>query len=142
MKSILITIPNDPEEAANLAEVVRVFAAPRGLPENVVTAVDHILEECLINTIEHAYDDDLEHEISVKLSLGTGEVAIRIEDDGREFNPLASPRKEISDSPPETTKGVGIQIIRNMMNAMTYSREKGKNILELWIYFQPGENGA
>jgi anti-sigma regulatory factor (Ser/Thr protein kinase) len=34
----------------------------------------------------------------------------------------------------DSAKGLGIHLVRNMMNAMSYSRENDKNILEIWIY--------
>jgi serine/threonine-protein kinase RsbW len=90
----------------------------------------------LINTINYGYTDDGdEHEMSVKITMGADEVYICIEDDGAEFNPLTVPAKKKSDPPPENEKGLGIHLIKNMMNAMTYTREEEKNILEIWIYF-------
>ena len=134
MKSILLTMPNDPDEVSNVLNVINVFLEHRHFSPNIITAINLIIEESLMNTIQHGYDDDKEHLITLKVSLQKDEVVLRFEDDAKGFNPLASPRMEKSESVLDSAKGFGIHLVRNMMNAMSYSREKGKNILEIWIY--------
>ena len=134
MKSILLTIPNDPDEVNNLLKVINVFLEPMHFSAHIISAINLVIEESLMNTIQHGYDDDTEHPISLKLALDKDEVVLRLEDDAREFNPLATPRLEKSDAFPDSAKGLGIHLVRNMMNAMSYSRENDKNILEIWIY--------
>ncbi len=136
MQSILLTMPNDLDEVNNLLKVVNVFLEPRHFSANIITAINLVIEESLMNTIQHGYDDDIEHLITLQLTIGKDEVALRFEDDAREFNPLATPRMEKSEALMDTAKGLGIHLIRNMMNAMTYSRIEDKNILEIWIYLR------
>lgn len=134
MKSILITMPNDHDEVNNLLKVVNVFLEPRHFSANMITAINLVIEESLINTIQHGYDDEQEHLITLKVTLNPDEVVLKFEDDAREFNPLATPRMEKSEALLDSAKGLGIHLVRNMMNAMSYSRENDKNILEIWIY--------
>lgn len=134
MKSILITMPNDHDEVNNLLKVVNVFLEPRHFSANMITAINLVIEESLINTIQHGYDDEKEHLITLKVTLNPDEVVLKFEDDAREFNPLATPRMEKSEALLDSAKGLGIHLVRNMMNAMSYSRENDKNILEIWIY--------
>ncbi|MCU0614632.1 MAG: ATP-binding protein [Desulfobacterales bacterium] len=136
MQSILLTMPNDLDEVNNLLKVVNVFLEPRHFSANIITAINLVIEESLMNTIQHGYDDDIEHLITLQLTIGKDEVALRFEDDAREFNPLATPRMEKSEALMDSAKGLGIHLIRNMMNAMTYSRIEDKNILEIWIYLR------
>ena len=136
MRSILLTMPNDLDEVNNLLKVVNVFLEPRHFSANIITAINLVIEESLMNTIQHGYDDDIEHLITLQLTIGKDEVALRFEDDAREFNPLATPRMEKSEALMDSAKGLGIHLIRNMMNAMTYSRIEDKNILEIWIYLR------
>ena len=136
MQSILLTMPNDLDEVNNLLKVVNVFLEPRHFSANIITAINLVIEESLMNTIQHGYDDNIEHLITLQLTIGKDEVALRFEDDAREFNPLATPRMEKSEALMDSAKGLGIHLIRNMMNAMTYSRIEDKNILEIWIYLR------
>jgi anti-sigma regulatory factor (Ser/Thr protein kinase) len=136
LKSILITMPNDPDEVNNLLKVVNVFLEPRHFSANMITAINLVIEESIINTIQHGYDDEQEHFITLQVTLNPDEVVLRFEDDAREFNPLATPRVENSEAFLDSAKGLGIHLVRNMMNAMAYSRENDKNILEIWIYLR------
>ena len=136
MKSILLTMPNDTDEVNNLLKVVNVFLEPKHFSANIITAINLVIEESLINTIQHGYDDEIEHLISLQITLKKDEVVLRFEDDAKEFNPLATPRMEKSEALLDSSKGLGIHLVRNMMNAMTYFRENNKNILEIWIYLR------
>ncbi len=136
MNRIVLTIPGTPEEISNLIKTVNVFLEPRGLPPEIVTAVDLVVEETLANAVEHGCDDGRRLEATVRIEAKEDEIAIRVEDDGDEFNPLTVPRKEESETSPDTEQGFGIHLIRNKMNAMTYSREDGRNVLEIWIYLK------
>jgi anti-sigma regulatory factor (Ser/Thr protein kinase) len=127
-------MPNDHDEVNNLLKVVNVFLEPRHFSANMITAINLVIEESLINTIQHGYDDEQEHLITLKVTLNPDEVVLRFEDDAKEFNPLATPRMEKSETFLDSAKGLGIHLVRNMMNAMSYSRENDKNILEIWIY--------
>jgi anti-sigma regulatory factor (Ser/Thr protein kinase) len=136
LKSILLTMPNDTDEVNNLLKVVNVFLEPRHFSANIITAINLVIEESLINTIQHGFDDENEHLISLQITLNKDEVVLRFEDDAKEFNPLATPRMEKSEALLDSSKGLGIHLVRNMMNAMTYFRENNKNILEIWIYLR------
>jgi anti-sigma regulatory factor (Ser/Thr protein kinase) len=136
LKSILLTMPNDTDEVNNLLKVVNVFLEPRHFSANIITAINLVIEESLINTIQHGYDDEIEHLISLQITLKKDEVVLRFEDDAKEFNPLATPRMEKSEALLDSSKGLGIHLVRNMMNAMAYFRENNKNILQIWIYLR------
>jgi anti-sigma regulatory factor (Ser/Thr protein kinase) len=127
-------MPNDHDEVNNLLKVVNVFLEPRHFSANMITAINLVIEESLMNTIQHGYDDEQEHLITLKVTLNPDEVVLRFEDDAMEFNPLATPRMEKSEALLDSAEGLGIHLVRNMMNAMSYSRENDKNILEIWIY--------
>jgi len=66
----------------------------------------------------------------VKLTLGSGEITIEVEDDGQPFNPLEAPE-------PDTTKsledrlvgGLGVYLVRKLMDGLEYRRHEGKNLL-------------
>jgi anti-sigma regulatory factor (Ser/Thr protein kinase) len=136
LKSILLTMPNDHDEVNNLLKVVNVFLEPRHFSANMITAINLVIEESLMNTIQHGYDDEAEHLITLRVTLNKDEVVLKFEDDAKEFNPLATPRMEKSEALLDSAKGLGIHLVRNMMNAMAYSRENDKNILEIWIYLR------
>ena len=125
---------NDPAEAGQLAAWVEDFARRAQLPEAVRNAVDLALEECVTNVFSYAWNDGREHWVTVRFKVDEDEarVEVEIEDDGREFNPLTVP-------PVDTTKplesraigGLGIHMVRQLMDAVEYRRERGRNVLTL-----------
>jgi len=128
------TIPNSLKALSSFMNEVDRFLAPTDLETKIKKHVSIILEEALSNIINYGYDDDKEHTIDVRMAIGEDEVALRIEDDGKPFNPLTVPRLDKSQPPLERKKGgLGIHLVRNLMRSMTYSWRDGKNIFEIWV---------
>ena len=63
---------------------------------------------------------------------GDGEVIAEVEDDGRPFNPLEAPPPDLV-SPVEIRPagGLGVHIVRSVMETIEYRREGHKNYLVL-----------
>lgn len=88
-------------------------------------------EEVVVNVINYAYPDS---QGSVTISYDfipeRGQLDIIISDSGIPFNPLEKEDPDIS-IPMEDRKigGLGIFMVRSVMDSLEYSREDGKNIL-------------
>jgi len=131
-QTLSVSLKNDLGELQRLSEVVTGFSERQGLPPELVYRVNLALEEIVTNVISYGYDDSLEHAIAVRVSWRDPWIEIEIEDDGRPFNPL-----EVS--PPVIEKpmlereigGMGIYLVRKMMDEMEYRRETDKNYLLL-----------
>jgi serine/threonine-protein kinase RsbW len=88
------------------------------------------LDEVVANIINHGYDDTAEHQIRVTLAFDGSELGIRVEDDGRAFDPLQAPPPDL-DLPLEERPvgGLGIHIVRSVMDAVEYQRDGDRNVL-------------
>jgi len=112
------------------------FAKQARLPLSVRQAIDLALEECVTNVFSYAWNDGREHWVLIRFKAdsheGSGSAEVEVEDDGREFNPLAFPPVDVS-VPLERRPigGLGIHMIRQLMDSVTYRRENGRNILKL-----------
>jgi len=125
-----IALKNKPEELQRLHQMIEEFVRQYKLSPQVRLAVGLSLEEHLTNIISYGYGDPAEHWISIRLRLTFAEVQIEVEDDGRPFNPLEAP--PVDTSVPLDKKplgGLGIHMIRKMMDTLDYRRQAGKNIL-------------
>ena len=108
------------------------FGRQRGLSDKVLHDLNLALEEILTNIISYGYTDSGEHEIRVRLSVQPGEVKAEVEDDGQPFNPLDVPE-------PDTTKlldertigGLGIHLVRKIVDALEYKRQGERNLLTI-----------
>jgi serine/threonine-protein kinase RsbW len=53
-----------------------------------------------------------------------------LEDDGRPFNPVAAPEPDTTKSLEERSLGgLGIYLVRKLMDGLEYQRQAGKNLL-------------
>jgi serine/threonine-protein kinase RsbW len=123
---------NDLQETRFLGPWVAAFAREAGLSGPVQTAIDLSLVEWITNVISYAYADRQEHWITIRLQSGDGQVQVEVEDDGREFDPLAHPPVDTT-TPLETRAvgGLGIHMIRHLMDTVAYRRVSGRNALTM-----------
>ena len=127
-----LRLANDFDGLAGLADRVERFGAEQGLPANVVNAINVALDEAVSNAINHGYDAGVRGEIAVRLRRGADRVEVEVEDDGRPFDPLQVPPPDLS-LPLEQRPigGLGIHLIRNMMDEVSYARHDGRNVLKM-----------
>ena len=127
-----LILKNTLEEKQRVLPALEEFAREHQLPPKVLQAADLALEEHLTNVIAYAYDDHASHDILVRLTLGKQQMVIEVEDDGHLFNPLLRPL--VDTSLPLAEKvigGLGVHLIRKLMDEVDYRREAGKNVLRM-----------
>ena len=125
-----ITLNNTLSELHRVHEALTKFAARHTLSPKVVYDLNLSLEEIITNVIAYGYTDDREHEIRVRLRARDGEVCVEVEDDGRPFDPLAQPEPDITKSIDQrTVGGLGIYLVRKLMDRVEYKRQGDKNLL-------------
>lgn len=128
------TLPNDLKALPELMDGVDAYLADNDVSDRVAAAVKVVVEESLTNVIRHGFEDRGRHTIVVALSVDPAEIAVRMEDDGKPFNPLTVPRQSASRSPAERVEaGLGMHLVRNMTRAMSYRWQDGRNVFEIWV---------
>jgi len=127
-----LTISNRLDQLDVIAAVFESLADEWSIPMNVSLNLNLVLEELVTNIIFYGYDDTNEHMIDIELSLNGKMVHIKIEDDGKAFNPLLNNEPDTGLSL-ENRKigGLGIHFVRKIMDDILYTRTGNKNILEL-----------
>lgn len=130
-----LRLANNLAGLADLAEWVERFGAAQRLPSGVVNALNVALDEAVSNAIHHGYDAGVRGEIAVRLRRAPDSVAAEVEDDGRPFDPLQVPAPDLSlplDQRP--IGGLGIHLIRNLMDEVSYARRDDRNVLKMAKY--------
>ena len=90
------------------------------------------MEEAVVNVINYAYPKEDHEKIYVSARLHEGSIIMVIADNGKEFDPTLAPEADITLSAEERPiGGLGIFLIRNIMNEVKYERIEGRNILTL-----------
>lgn len=125
-----LTLANRPSEVDRLVSAVARFAHDHRIAEPDLRVVALALDEVLTNTISYGYDDQVPHEIRVRLTLANSRLSAEVEDDAKPFNPLTVPSPDLT-SPIEARSvgGLGVHLVRSLMDQVDYRRESGKNHL-------------
>ncbi len=125
-----IRLRNNFGELAALREKLKEFCESQSLTQSGIFAVMLSLDELVTNIISYAWEDRLDHSISIRARCGDGFVEIEVEDDGKPFNPLEYAPPDLA-SPIEERHigGLGIHLIQTYMDEISYKREGGVNCL-------------
>jgi serine/threonine-protein kinase RsbW len=125
-------IQNRLSELEGLIAGLTAFCAGAGMIEEAVGDVQVAVDEAVSNTIRHGYADDRTHTIEVRATVERGVLTLEIEDDGKAFNPLDAPPPNVT-LPVEEKRlgGLGILLLRKLMDTVEYSPRRGRNVLRL-----------
>ena len=127
-----VEIKNQIAEMAVVEEEFETFAHKHGIPDEVRQKVSIVLDELLNNVISYAYRDEEEHIIEVQFVLTGNRLVTTIRDDGSPFNPFGLEPPEINLAMEERqVGGLGIHLVRSMMDEYMYHRQIGKNVVTL-----------
>jgi anti-sigma regulatory factor (Ser/Thr protein kinase) len=132
-KNILIN--NNLSEIERLSKAVAEFGKKNNLSSEVIYDVRLALEEVVSNIINYGFEDNYEHQISIEMNLQGETLTMKIKDDGKPFNPLEVKSTNL-DKPFDEREigGMGIHIVRKLMDKILYKREEGNNVLQLTKY--------
>ena len=119
-------------ELDTLCQNLEEFGQKIGLSKKLVFEINLALDEIFTNIICYGFKDEEEHVIKVTLSPEKEDLCLCIEDDGIPFNPSDFETSDVACSV-ENCKigGLGIHIIRKLMDEICYQRCNDKNILTL-----------
>ncbi len=132
-KNILIN--NNLSEIERLSKAVAEFGKKNNLSSEVIYDVRLALEEVVSNIINYGCEDNYEHQISIEMNLQGETLTMKIKDDGKPFNPLEVKSTNLEKPFDEREiGGMGIYIVRKLMDKILYKREEGNNVLQLTKY--------
>jgi len=128
--SITIRIRTDLQELERLNRVVRQFGELHEIPGRALYAMNLAIDELVTNALVYGYDDPKDREIVVRLDVSPNSLQARVTDDGREFDPRTAPVPKLDTNLEERQLGgLGIHLVRSLMDRLDYAREDGKNVL-------------
>ena len=129
-KSIILA--NDIAEISKLAQFVDEVGEEFSLAPDVVFNLNLVLEEAVVNVINYAYPKEEHQSIYLSATLHEGSIVFVLTDTGKEFDPTAAPEADITLSAEDRPiGGLGIFLIRQIMNEVKYQRIEGKNVLTM-----------
>lgn len=127
-----ISIRNDLHEIRRVGQMIEAFVASHGLPSSLGRDFALASDELLTNVISHGYDDEQTHAIHLQIRCDAAVLVLRLEDEGRAYNPLSAPTPDLTaELLDRSVGGLGIYLVRQLMDQVEYGREANKNILVL-----------
>ena len=120
----------DPERLSDVADAIEELGAREGWPPDFLFRMNLVLEEMTLNVMTHGRDAGA-RELEVIVVCDADAVAIEIVDDGPRFDPLEDAPLPDPDAPLEDRPvgGLGVHLVRTMMDEITYRYQDGKNRL-------------
>jgi len=125
-----MTIKNHLSEIGQVKKRFNTFSEQYGISTPIRRKMNMVFDEMLNNIISYAYHDEDEHDIEIKVELSENRLTVSIADDGIPFNPIGveAPDTELS-LEERKIGGLGIHLVRNLMDKVSYQRRIDKNIV-------------
>ena len=131
-KSNHLTLRNDVGQISLLEGFMDGFADENGLDPSLKTSLNVALEEAVSNAIMYAYPEGVEGEVYLDASRLGNSLKFTLSDKGKPFDPTAVPEVDISASVEDRPiGGLGIHLVRTIMDGVGYRRIEGKNVLTM-----------
>ena len=128
-----------PNQLADLSRVTQEavrFMEQNGIGHRAIYLVNLAIEEMGTNILKYGYSDTAVHEVRLRLEIVPGALRLGLEDDGHEFNPLEAPEPNVNlPAAQRVPGGLGIRLVRKLVDQMTYERCGGRNRLTIKIRF-------
>ena len=123
-------IKNDRTEIQPMIHTMAKYCKEQSVSEDTILELSLVLEEILTNIIKYSYDDTLVHEIAVEIEKDSESLKFRVEDDGKPFDPTEHYNPDIEkDFEDREIGGMGIHLIKRLMDVVEYEFSNGRNIL-------------
>jgi len=131
---MLININNDISEISTLCDKINKFCEENSISNKKRQDISLIVDELASNVIFYAYPSNERHSFSLAISISNDIVTIKIIDSGIPFNPLAKADPDTDLNAEERQiGGLGIFLVKQLAEAVTYRREKDQNHLTIII---------
>ena len=120
------------DELERICAEIEAMGEREDWPPSLVYLANFVLEELSMNIITHGNDGRIaEFEISLDSKLDC--LTIEVIDNGLPFDPVEYIPDPRIDAPLEDRQvgGLGLHLIRSMVDELSYKREQGKNHLSL-----------
>jgi serine/threonine-protein kinase RsbW len=110
------------------------------VPPRAVYVANLALEEILTNIVKYAFPGDGSHDIGLLVAVSESEILLECIDDGIRFDPLSISPPQSADSILAFQEGgLGIHLLRKMVDKIEYRREHGRNILTVKVGMNPAK---
>ncbi len=121
------TVLSRTDSLSEMREFIAALARESGFPDDEVANIVLAVDEACTNIIKHAYQYAPDKEIRVTVSRSSKAFEIRIEDDGRSFDPSAVHAPDLKEHLTHFRRGgLGVYLMKKLMDDVEYKFQPGK----------------
>ena len=127
-----IILQNDIQQVPLLAQFVDEVCEAAGIDMATSMKLNLAIEEAVVNVMNYAYPLGTIGDINIEVQVDNNQLEFIISDTGTPFDPTTKAEVDTTLSAEERPiGGLGIHLVRNIMDSINYERANGKNILAL-----------
>ena len=127
-----LTLPNDIETIPQLNEFIDGFCEQRDIDNDITMSLNLAIEEAVVNVMNYAYPEGTVGYVDIEAEADDDFVTFVISDTGKPFDPTQKDEVNIALSVEERPiGGLGIHLVRRMMDEISYRYADHRNILTL-----------
>ncbi len=121
------------DELQRFQEAVVEFGEAQDWPSDLAYQVELVIEEMCVNIINYGYDGESLCRMELAVDSQADALIIEISDNGRAFDPLQeAPSPDLSlDVEERPIGGLGVYLVKSIMDEAHYRRKADKNYLKL-----------
>ena len=127
-----LKLKNQMGELERVNQFIEEIGEELGLDLEMQMNLNLVMEEMVVNIISYAYPQGTTADIELVAETEGKELKFVLSDQGKEFDPTLSQSADMDTNPAERELGgMGIYIVKNIMNEVTYQRLEGRNLLTM-----------
>ena len=127
-----ITLPNDIDTVPQLPAFIDEVAEDAALDASLTMSLNLAIEEAVVNVMQYAYPEGTKGTVNIVATIADGVLSFVISDSGKPFDPTAKAEVDTTLSAEERPiGGLGIHLVRQIMDDVAYERKDNKNVLTL-----------
>ncbi|MDO4185617.1 MAG: SpoIIE family protein phosphatase [Bacteroidales bacterium] len=128
-----LTLKNNVKLVTELNSFVKSVNHEMGLEKSLGMQLMLAVEEAVVNVMDYAYPNGMEGEVRIDVKVTPDRLRYTITDRGMAFAPTevskADTTLSLEDRP---IGGLGIFLVRSLMDSINYERIDGQNVLTMW----------
>lgn len=127
-----LTLHNDVKEVTKLSAFIKQVTERMNIDQSAAKKLRLALEEAVVNVIEYAYPTGATGDVNIRVAFNGHRMKFIITDSGIAFDPTkASSTDTTLSAEDRPIGGLGILLVRKLMDSINYERINGKNVLTL-----------
>lgn len=127
-----LTLPNDVKQVPLLAEFIDGICEAAGVDMMLTMQLNLAIEEAVVNVMNYAYPPGERGDVTVEAVTNGMRLKFTIIDSGKPFDPTVQAAVDTTLSASERPiGGLGIHLVRQIMDSINYERINGLNVLTL-----------